>query len=203
MRMDWESLSAREAATIELAVSGMTDAEIAEKLRIGPTSVRTYWARLRSKLGGVSRIQAVNAYRRHIANAETLELDNYRSLSNYAALGLLLPKEGRLIIKSSGLNFAKLLGKTAEEITGKDLNALLPSDQVQRLAEMIAMANLSRFYADRGSFGTESYGVILVTLCEQHGEQLIRLFHAPCDCLPRLDSAAVQVCDHHPSALQS
>ncbi len=52
-------LSARESQLLELAAAGHTDAAIAGKLGISETTVSTYWARIRSKVGPVSRTELV------------------------------------------------------------------------------------------------------------------------------------------------
>lgn len=53
------SLSDREREVLYLAADGLTDKEIAARLAIGPKTVRTYWDRIRSKLGAASRTQAL------------------------------------------------------------------------------------------------------------------------------------------------
>lgn len=50
-------LSPRERQIVALAVTGLTDRAIANKLEIGPGTLKTYWARIRSKLGGVTRVE--------------------------------------------------------------------------------------------------------------------------------------------------
>lgn len=52
-------LSEREREVLFLAAEGLTDKEIALRLRIGPKTVRTYWDRMRQKLGAASRTQAL------------------------------------------------------------------------------------------------------------------------------------------------
>ncbi len=49
----------REAQVLLLAADGMTDKEIAVELGIGPETVSTYWRRIRSRLGAVSRTEVV------------------------------------------------------------------------------------------------------------------------------------------------
>lgn len=53
------ALSEREREVLFLAAEGLTDKEIAVRLRIGPKTVRTYWDRMRQKLGAASRTQAL------------------------------------------------------------------------------------------------------------------------------------------------
>jgi PAS domain S-box-containing protein len=53
------TLSGRETEILLLALDGRTDKEIAAELHLTITTVRTYWDRLRAKLGAVNRAQAI------------------------------------------------------------------------------------------------------------------------------------------------
>lgn len=53
------TLSEREKEVLFLAGDGLTDKEIARKLNIGPKTVRTYWDRMRAKLGAASRTEVL------------------------------------------------------------------------------------------------------------------------------------------------
>lgn len=52
-------LGGREAEVVRLAAEGLTDKEIAERLRISNGTVGTYWKRAFERLGAHSRTQAV------------------------------------------------------------------------------------------------------------------------------------------------
>lgn len=52
-------LSDREREVLFLAAEGLTDKEIAARLEIRTKTVRTYWDRIRAKLGAASRTQAL------------------------------------------------------------------------------------------------------------------------------------------------
>lgn len=56
---DLELLSPRERAVVELAVEGMTDEQIAQSLEISPSTVNSYWVRIRGKIGQLSRTEIV------------------------------------------------------------------------------------------------------------------------------------------------
>lgn len=58
-----ETLTRRQADVIRLAADGMTNAEIAAELNIGPESVKTHLALAYRKLGVRNRIEAVNEAR--------------------------------------------------------------------------------------------------------------------------------------------
>ncbi len=53
------ALSEREREVLFLAADGLTDKEIAVRLQIGTKTVRTYWDRMRAKLGAASRTQCL------------------------------------------------------------------------------------------------------------------------------------------------
>lgn len=59
-----ETLSKRQLDVIRLAADGMTNAEIAAALEIGPESVKTHLACVYRKLGVRNRIEAVNEARK-------------------------------------------------------------------------------------------------------------------------------------------
>jgi len=54
------SLGQRERQVLQLAAEGLTDKEIASKLKIRVSTVRTYWERIRTKLNAANRTQAVS-----------------------------------------------------------------------------------------------------------------------------------------------
>lgn len=55
-------LSPREEEVINLAAQGLTDNGIANRLEISSTTVNSYWVRIRSKLGSLSRTELVRDY---------------------------------------------------------------------------------------------------------------------------------------------
>src|SRR5579871_1864366 len=54
-----ESLSARERELLVLAMNGLTDQGIANKLGISAATIGTYWGRVRIKFGPLSRPELV------------------------------------------------------------------------------------------------------------------------------------------------
>ncbi|MFQ3587431.1 MAG: helix-turn-helix transcriptional regulator [Fimbriimonadaceae bacterium] len=52
-------LSSRERQILSFAATGLTDKEIARKLDISVSTVRSYWLRLRQKIGGDNRTEVV------------------------------------------------------------------------------------------------------------------------------------------------
>lgn len=60
-------VTAREAEVLSLAADGLTDKEVADRLKVSQGTVRTYWNRIRKKLGATTRAQAVGAFVRSFA----------------------------------------------------------------------------------------------------------------------------------------
>lgn len=56
---DRNKLSERENTILDLAIEGLTDFQIALKLGIRPSTVNSYWVRIRTKLGSLSRTELV------------------------------------------------------------------------------------------------------------------------------------------------
>jgi PAS domain S-box-containing protein len=59
--VDSSKLSRQEDAVLLLARTGLTDKEVAARLEIGLETVRTYWLRIRKKLGASTRAEAISA----------------------------------------------------------------------------------------------------------------------------------------------
>ena len=57
-----ESLSQREGEVLSLAAAGYLDKEICRELGISPNTLRTYWVRIRGKMGEVPRSALAVAY---------------------------------------------------------------------------------------------------------------------------------------------
>ena len=57
-----QNLSDREKQVLSLAAQGQTDEGIAHKLEISISTVRGYWLRVRSKIGGASRAELVGKW---------------------------------------------------------------------------------------------------------------------------------------------
>lgn len=68
------SLSRRERAVVDLAAQGLTDSQISQELGLSLATVNSYWTRIRTKLGSLSRVEIV------------IELLAHQSLERNAAL---------------------------------------------------------------------------------------------------------------------
>lgn len=62
MKAQFDALSERERQVIGLAAVGYVDKQISEELGVSIHTLRTYWDRIRTKLGGMSRPALVAAY---------------------------------------------------------------------------------------------------------------------------------------------
>jgi len=59
-----ESLSSREIEVLNLIVAGLSNQQIAEKLSVAPSTVKTHINNLYGKLGVKTRVQAINQARK-------------------------------------------------------------------------------------------------------------------------------------------
>jgi PAS domain S-box-containing protein len=72
--LDRSKLSSRESEVLDLAIVGLTDQEIARQLGISPSTVISYWVRIRGKLGSFSRTELVAGALRQSAMTQLDEL---------------------------------------------------------------------------------------------------------------------------------
>lgn len=73
-------LSVREREVIDLAANGRTDEQISQMLGLSPSTVNSYWVRIRGKLGFYSRTEVVALMLRHEMREQQIQLraDNAR-----------------------------------------------------------------------------------------------------------------------------
>ncbi len=117
------SLSDREKEIVLLAAEGLGDKEIANKLGIAEGTVRTYWDRLRPKIGATNRAQAtaqllVALYQdtehalKQVGDRSQLIIEN---LKDFAIFGINMER----LIESWNPGVEHLFGYTEEEWIGK------------------------------------------------------------------------------------
>src|SRR5436305_15136624 len=58
--LDLGSLSERESDILKLAIDGLTDQQIGNRLQISASTVNSYWVRIRGKVGHLSRTELVS-----------------------------------------------------------------------------------------------------------------------------------------------
>ena len=68
---DLSLLSEREQGILDLAIDGLTDQQIGHRLGITPSTVNSYWVRIRGKLGHLSRTELVSRIVQQRAEAES------------------------------------------------------------------------------------------------------------------------------------
>jgi len=73
-KIDLRLLSAREKEVVQFVAHGLTDGEIAGKLNISPSTVNSYWMRIRGKLGSMSRMEVVIAMLQTDCEAQIAQL---------------------------------------------------------------------------------------------------------------------------------
>jgi DNA-binding CsgD family transcriptional regulator len=68
-RLPDQSISPRECQLLDLASLGLGDKEIASRLSISVATVRTYWERIRQKIGATNRSEAIAIHVRGVGGA--------------------------------------------------------------------------------------------------------------------------------------
>jgi DNA-binding CsgD family transcriptional regulator len=85
-------LSPREAQLLELAAHGLVDKEIAARLQVSVATVRTYWERIRKKLGASNRAEAVALAHPRIAAVASPSLDTTDRSARIGVVGIRLDR---------------------------------------------------------------------------------------------------------------
>jgi len=107
----------REQQVVELAAQGLTDKEIASRLKISRETVMTYWKRIRARLGGVSRAEIVAQSLTMKADEEQLLLQNENDALTQEIL-LRLEAEARL--REAATRLAVLMDHLDEGVLFED-----------------------------------------------------------------------------------
>lgn len=146
-----EALSPREGQLLEMAVAGLTDQAIANKLGLSLSTVSTYWGRVRIKLGPFNRTELVALYLKeesehalsslkkenrdllfkmdgHAQTVEALEaaLELYKGLINDAPDAILVVNgDGTLELANAWAT--RMFGFNSDEMIGKTIESLIPA----------------------------------------------------------------------------
>jgi protein-histidine pros-kinase len=137
---DPSALSPRERQLLKLAAAGHTDSAIANRLGISEATVKTYWRRIRGKIGPYSRTElvakvlksemgkAVSALREEkdrLQREGVVGNNIYRQLLDQAPDAILIvSKAGK--IQLANAMAANLFGWKQEELQGRDVSDLIP-----------------------------------------------------------------------------
>jgi len=160
-------LSQRENAVMDLAILGMTDQQIAQKLLIALSTVSSYWVRIRGKVGHFSRTELVAAilkseagdriariqresddFERRATARESDLLDG--SFSEILRAGLDALPEAHFIAAEDGtilhtnVRMDSLFGYPPGELHGKDFTSLFGSRLDTCLQDLLQKLSSSR-----------------------------------------------------------
>src|SRR4051812_29696944 len=127
-----DQLSGREHEIIELAGEGFTDKEIAKKLEISITSVRTYWERVRVKTRAKNRSEAIVRVLLQEIQASTKDAQRARQdrdllleqAEGYAVFSL--DPQGKIVDWNAGVQ--RVLGFAKEEFLGAPFDIVFTPD---------------------------------------------------------------------------
>jgi DNA-binding CsgD family transcriptional regulator len=156
-KLNRPKISEREKEIVVLACQGLTDKEICRVLGLSLTTVRTYWGRMREKLGATNRAQIIALV---AGRAETSEPDCLVDRlfgEAQAARWAYIPATGRVLLDSSASRLFGVDG-LAEGCSARELLAALPADD--RCA-------LERLF--RSSSGIDMTGVLHRVIAPTHG----------------------------------
>lgn len=175
---DRTKLSARENAILDGAIAGGTDMQIAQSLNITPSTVNSYWVRIRGKLGQLTRTELMALalkQERDTALAQRDELEresrreeqlneDFQNAEIYRAALDAMPEAvlvccERGIIRYVNRRLAEMFGYEIEEIVGAEVEKLVP-ERVQKheglkLAAYLKDPQPMRIGTDRVVYGRQ------------------------------------------------
>jgi PAS domain S-box-containing protein len=121
-------LSPREQEIITYAAAGEIDKEIADRLGVSVASVRTYWERLRTKLGAANRTHAIALGMPHNRLDHLADEINAFILRNIEDEAIFVcDEEGKILSWNKGVE--ALFGYTEEEWVGKHVSIFFVPDE--------------------------------------------------------------------------
>ncbi|MFQ3586083.1 MAG: LuxR C-terminal-related transcriptional regulator [Fimbriimonadaceae bacterium] len=129
-------ITKRETQVLQLGSEGLTDAQIAERLGVSVTTVRTYWQRIRDKTGGLNRRHAILRYlgvdsANGSAGAPPDWLEAVSTLLPYVLI--IADTHGQIKYFHGGNT-----GSVRGSLVGQDLYGLVEPSQVDALRRSIA-----------------------------------------------------------------
>lgn len=132
--IDVESLSERQRQMVDLAAHGLTDKEIARRLCLSEGTLRTYWDRLRTRMGAQSRTEVLarlfqTRYDRLNAAHEEL-LAVLKNLPQFVWTAL----PGGYVDYCNDW-FSRYGGLSREECLGEGCKKLMPEEELPQSAE--------------------------------------------------------------------
>lgn len=118
------ALSARERQILSLAAVGYLDKQIGPELGLSLNTLRTYWSRIRSKMGEAPRTALTAAY-----VASELEPDEPEALGPCAHEGWIIDPSTMMLMASDGINDLHGLGRGIPHPTAAYTNLYHPEDE--------------------------------------------------------------------------
>lgn len=140
------SLSDREREVLFLAADGLTDKEIAVRLNIGVKTVRTYWERMREKLGAASRTQCLAMALRSAYEAVQKSEERLRVFVDNMPV-MFSAYDERLDIIMTNKEFERVSGYPVETITSgsKFLEKAYPDNRLRNRRHSVFTSNLGEY----------------------------------------------------------
>jgi DNA-binding CsgD family transcriptional regulator len=164
--LSFAGLSPKEQQVLQWSMSGLADKEVAARLGLSLDTVKTYWKRIRLKVGGQTRAEIIALLLERGASVALeasrserdqlrKELDAYRQLEDdrraiaEASFDMIVVFEAVLDTKGAvtrhaclfcNAGFAAFAKRSPEEAIGADLGDLLPADLARDLCALMREA---------------------------------------------------------------
>lgn len=161
--LSFAGLSPQEQQVLQHSMSGLSDKEVAVRLGLSLDTVKTYWKRIRLKVGGQTRPEIIalllergsnvaledcraeiENLRKQIAASRLIE-ENYRAIGEAAFDMIAIFKDVR---RESGVtneyrcvycntSFAAYIGRSIEDVTGESVATLFEGDAGSALISLL------------------------------------------------------------------
>lgn len=125
-------LSARETEVLRLASRGLTDKEIAARVGLSLTTIRTYWERIRPKVKALNRAGAVAWYMTQVFEQRELVQESsglsdlvISAMQQVVGAMLIVDRDG--LVESANDSAEILLNMREAELIGKPVESILTS----------------------------------------------------------------------------
>lgn len=133
-------LSERERKILTLAGEGLIDKEIAQHLEIQLATVRTYWERLRVKLGASNRTHAIALALPYLLDVEREDRRHIEEINRFIIRAVediaIFTCDGKGIVTSWNIGVERVLGYHEDEWVGQMPNIIFaPEDALNNDAE--------------------------------------------------------------------
>jgi PAS domain S-box-containing protein len=139
-----DSLSQREAQLLRLASNGYTDKAVAKRLQVSIATVRTYWDRIREKMGTPNRAASIALYVKcalgnHEASPEdAVRESEFLEMALQNSVGGVVVLDGTARIMYASRYARELLGYEDGQIVGKKMTQFVPEREVRFQAALSA-----------------------------------------------------------------